>query len=106
MSSGRLAAIDISAATNTTLYMPPSNIAGSLSVVVNVCNRNTTAIKYRIALLDGAIGTLSEEDYIEYDVEVKGNGLVRSGGIMMALGDVLVVYSDNSNVSFQAWGES
>lgn len=102
--SGRLGAVDVTAGENTTLYAVPTGIRGSLEVVVNVCNRNESPIKYRLALMDGVVGTLSEEDYIEYDIEVAANGLVRSGGITMSVGDVLAVYANKSNVSFQAWG--
>jgi len=105
MSSGRVGAVSVSATTNTTLFTVPSSTGGSLEIVVNVCNRNATAITYRLALLNGAIGTLANEDYIEYGVEVAGYGLVRSGGIVMAVGDVLVVYSDTANVTFQAWSK-
>ena len=58
-----------------------------------------------MAVLTDSVETLVDEDYIEYDVEVEPNGLTRSGGILMAYGDILVARSDSSNVTVQAWSK-
>ncbi len=101
-SSGRLGAVDVTGGVNTTLYTVPSTLAGSIEVTVLVCNRNDSDVKIRVAGLDGAIATLSNEDYIEYDVTLKPHGVFERSGIDMARSEVLGVYSDKSNVTFQA----
>lgn len=104
--TGRIGAADLSAGTHTTIFTVPTGEPGTVKVTVAVCNRNDKdSVKIRLAVLDGAIGTLSDEDYIEYNVEIKPNGVLQRQGLLMAVGDVLGAYSNRSNVTVQAWGE-
>jgi len=102
MASGRLGAADLVSATNTLIYTVP---ATTLSVVnISVCNRNTTEIKVRIAHVDGAIGTLINEDYIEYDTVIQPNSVLERTGIVMKATHTIIAYSDTNNVSVQVHG--
>jgi len=101
MTSGRLAAVDIAAGVNTSLYTTPE--AKPMEVTVNIANRNDKDVIIRLALLDGAIGTLDGSDYIEYDVTIRAKGLIERSGIQMSPHQSLVGYSDTGNVSFQVW---
>jgi len=102
MATGRLGASDLTAAVNTTIYtVSASTIA---TVNINVCNRNATSVTVRLAHLDGAIGTLADEDYIEYDVTIPANGVLERTGIVMAATHSIMAYSPNSNVSVSIWG--
>lgn len=102
MASGRLGAINLSATTNTLVYTVP---ASTLSIVnVNIANRNSTSIVVRLAHLNGAIGTIANEDYIEYDVTILGNGILERTGIVMAATHTIVAYSDTANVSVHVHG--
>ncbi|KKN73938.1 hypothetical protein LCGC14_0395030 [marine sediment metagenome] len=102
MASGRLGAVDLSATTNTSIYTVP---ASTVAVVnVNVCNRNASAIVIRLMHLNGAIGTLAVEDYIEYDVTIAANGVLERTGIVMAATHVIGAYSDTANVTVQVHG--
>jgi len=105
-STGRVDAADLAGGVNTTIFTVPSNTPGTLGVDVNICNRTTGTIEYRLAVLDGAVATLADEDYIEYNIEVEAKGVARSCGILMAVGDVLVAYSNKSGVTVQAWAEN
>jgi hypothetical protein len=102
MSSGRLGAVDILATTNTAIYSVPSGKVATVNI--NVCNRNAAEIAIRLAVLDGAIGTLANEDYIEYDVPMFDNGVLERTGIVISDGQTVVAYSDTANVSVQVWG--
>lgn len=102
MASGRLGAVDISATTNTSLYVVPASTVATVNV--SIANRNASAVVIRLAHLNGAIGTLANEDYIEYDVTIPANGVLERSGIVMATTHSLVGYSDTANVSFQVWG--
>jgi len=102
MASGRLGAVDLAATTNTLVYtVPASKIA---TVNISIANRNASAIVIRLAHLNGAIGTLANEDYIEYGVTIAANGVLERTGIVMAATHTIVAYSDTANVSVQAWG--
>ena len=101
MTSGRLAAVNISAGTNTLIYTVPGSKA--FSVTVNICNRNTTDAVIRLALVDGVLADLADEDYIEYNVVIKPGGLIVRDGIEMMNGQSLVGYSNKGNVSFTIW---
>jgi hypothetical protein len=100
MATGRLGTANLAAATNTTLYTCP---ADTFSVVsVSMCNRGNQACGMRIAVSDSA--TPTDAEYIEYDAEVGGKGVLERTGIVMQAGKFLVVRSSNANVSAVAFG--
>jgi len=102
MASGRLGAASLAATTNTSVYAVP---ASTVAVVnVSICNRNASEIVIRLMHLNGAIGTLAVEDYIEYDVTIPANGILERTGIVMAATHVIGAYSDTANVTVQVWG--
>jgi hypothetical protein len=100
MATGRLGANDIAAATNTTVYTVPSD---TFSVVtLSICNRGNQAVAVRVAVSAAATPTAAE--WIEYDTEVLGKGVLERTGIVMDAGRLLVVYSSGANVSAVAFG--
>ena len=102
MASGRLGAADLAATTNTSIYTVPASTVATVSV--NVVNRNATAVVIRLMHLNGAIGTLAVEDYIEYDVTLNAGGVLERTGIVMAATHVIGAYSDTANVTVQVYG--
>jgi len=102
MASGRLGAADLAATTNTSIYTVPASIVSIVNV--NICNRNASAIVVRLMHLNGAIGTLAVEDYIEYDETIAANGILERTGIVMAATHVIGAYSDTANVTVQVHG--
>jgi hypothetical protein len=100
MATGRLGANDLAAATNTTVYTVPSD---TFSVVtLSICNRGNQAVAIRVAVSAAATPTAAE--WIEYDTEVLGKGVLERTGIVMEGGRLLVVYSSAANVSAVALG--
>jgi len=100
MATGRLGANDLTAATNTTVYTVP---ADTFSVVsLSICNRGNQAVAIRVAVSAAATPTAAE--WIEYDTEVLGKGVLERTGIVMDAGRLLVVYSSGANVSAVAFG--
>jgi len=102
MAWGRLGAQDLAVTTNTTVYTVPANLRATVNV--NVCNRNAVAVVIRLMHLDGAIGGLADEDYIEYDVTLAANGTLERTGIPMTAGHVIGAYSDTADVTVQVYG--
>lgn len=102
MASGRLGAVDLAATTNTLVHTGTASKITTCSV--NFANRNASSITVRLAHLNGAIGTLANEDYIEYDVTILPNGVLERTGIVLAAAHTIVAYSDTANVSVQVWG--
>lgn len=100
MPTGRLGANDLAAATNTTVYTVPSD---TFSVVtLSICNRGNQAVAVRVAVSAAASPTAAE--WIEFDTEVLGKGVLERTGIVMDAGRLLVVYSSGANVSAVAFG--
>lgn len=100
MATGRLGTADLAAATNTSVYTVPSS---TFSVVtLSICNRNTTPITARVSV--SSTSTPAADEYIEYDVQVLGNGVLERTGIVMDTGKILVVRSSGTNVSAVAYG--
>lgn len=100
MATGRLGAQDLAAATNTTLYTCPSDTFAVVSV--SLCNRANQATNIRMAIASSA--TPGAAEWIEYDTELLGKGVLERTGIVMDAGKVLVVYSNQANVSAVAFG--
>lgn len=92
-----------SASTNTTLYTVPSSTQAVVSTIF-VCNRGTSAAKYRIAVRpDGA--SISAQHYAFYDVELAANATTAiTTGITLGDTDVVTVYSNSASLAFSAFG--
>lgn len=99
---GRLGAQALAATTDTTLYTCPAT--RKATVTVSLCNRSSTATTVRLALADGALGTLANEDYLEYDVELAGNGTLERDRITVAAGHTIIVRAGAATVSAVAFG--
>ena len=90
--------------TDTALYTVPANTFTAVSTI-NVCNCEAAAATFRIAHVDGAIGTVQFEDYIAYDENIQPSG-TSTYNIKMAMeaADTILVRSSSVTVAFQAWG--
>lgn len=100
MATGRLGASDLAAATNTTVYTVPADTFAVVSL--SICNRGNQAVAVRVAVASAATPTNAE--YIEYDTEVLGKGVLERTGIVMDTGKLLVVWSNAANISAVAFG--
>lgn len=100
MATGRLGASDLAAATNTTVYTVPADTFAVVSL--SLCNRGNQAVAVRVAVASAATPTNAE--YIEYDTEVLGKGVLERTGIVMDAGKILVVWSNAANISAVAFG--
>jgi hypothetical protein len=99
-----LGQVNPSATTATTLYTVPSAKTAVISTIV-IANLSTSAATYRIAIRVGA-ATLSNEDYIAYDVALSANdSTALTLGITLAATDVVTVYASSANVAFNAFGD-
>ena len=63
MTLGRLAAVSLSAATNTLLYTVPPR-SGIFQGTVNVANKNAVDVTIRLALVHGVLTDLGTADWI------------------------------------------
>lgn len=100
MANGRLGAADIAASTNTSLYTVPVDTFSVVSL--SLCNRGNQAVNVRVAVASASTPTNAE--WIEYDTELLGKGVLERTGIVMDAGKILVVYSNAANVSAVAMG--
>jgi|TARA_B110000967_G_C18659263_1_gene447325 hypothetical protein len=95
MATGRLAAADISAATNTTVYDTP---AATYTVAsVTICNRGATASNISIAIADVATPLVGE--YIEFETVLLSKNVLERTGIVLAATQKIVVLSSQASVS-------
>lgn len=99
---GRLGAKSLSAGSPVELYAVPTG--RKATVTVNFCNRASTDTAVRLAMVDGEIGSLAVEDYIECDSPLFGSGRLERERITVRAGHTLVVSSSAANVSAVCWG--
>lgn len=100
MSTGRIGKADLLAGTNTTIYTVPTDTFTVASV--SFCNRNSQAVAVRLAI--ASTSTPTDAEWIEYDAEVPGRGVLERTGLVMQAAKLLVVRSSASNVSAVAFG--
>lgn len=97
--SGLLGKNDLLAGALTEIYQVP---AGTITAAtINVCNRNASPCIINVALSDGPP---TNADYIEYNLELCGSGVIERTGIILSDGQTINVRSDVANVSAQVWG--
>ncbi len=97
----RLGASAPSATTDTSLYQVPTG--KQATVGVSVCNRSTAGT-FRLALVDGAIGSVANEDYVEYDAPLGANESLHLGPFPVNAGTSFLVRASTANFSFVAVG--
>ena len=99
MASGKLGSADLAATTDTLLFT-----AGATPQTFNVrfANRNTTAVKIRVAI--GTGGAPAVADYVDYDVTIQPNGILEDTGLVCSSGEKVWARSDTANVSVRAHG--
>jgi hypothetical protein len=98
-----LGQVSPSATTATTAYTVPSASSAVISSIV-VTNLNQANIKIRIAVRPAG-AALETKHYILYDDTLTATATESLKiGITMAATDVLTVYSDTANVSFNVFG--
>jgi len=100
MANGKLGANALTAATNTTVYTCP---ADHFSVVsVNFTNRNTQARNVRIALAD--TDSPSTAEWVEYDTELIGNGVLERTGFVLSAGQKIVAFANSTDTNCVVYG--
>jgi len=100
----RLGATVVTANTNTALY----TVAASTSAIVSeltVCNIGSSQRTFRIAHVDGAIGSVANADYKFYDAVIDANtSLMLNPGYTMAATHTLLVRANHAEVVFSCSG--
>ena len=100
MPTGRLGAVDLVAATNTSVYTVP---ATTFSVVtLSICNRGSTAATLRVSV--SALAIPANNEFIEFDTSLAPKGVLERTGIVLDAGKFLVVNSNVSSVTAVAYG--
>ena len=100
----RLGATTVTADTDTALFQAARK-SRPPAVEFTVCNRGTTQLKFRVAIVDGAITSVADEDYKFYDATLaaKATFTIKPGWILPATFSILV-RSDSTDASFSASG--
>ena len=100
MATGKLGSADMSAATLTTVYTTPADTF--TIATVSFCNRGNSAVAVRLAL--SATETPADDEWLEFDAEILGKGVLERTGIVLDATKNLVVYSSAANVTAVAFG--
>lgn len=91
------------ATTDTTLYTVGAATSSVVSTLT-VCNRNTAATTFRVAVRPAGAG-LANQHYIYYDAPLAGNATFAATiGLTLATTDVVTVRSASGLVSFSLFG--
>jgi len=101
MASGLKGSTQPGANTDTTIY----TVSGSACVVnISACNTHASnADPIEIYVVPSG-SSKSIMHAIEKDVELAAKGVIERTGIVMGIGDFIVVNSGNATTSFNVWG--
>jgi len=102
MATGKLAGVDISAATVTNIYQVPDDPAVFAVATVSICNRGSVACTIQLAIGDTCPPTVTA--YIEYETTLTANGVLERTGIVLAPGQYITGRSSAANVTFAVYG--
>lgn len=86
--------------TNAVIYTVPANTFAV--VTVNVTNRSADARNVRIGL--AAADTPTNAEWIEYDSELIGNGVLERSGIVLDADKRIVAYANSTDISVMVYG--
>ncbi len=101
----RLGATVVTANTDTALYTIPADHEAIVKTIV-VCNIGSTVRTFRIAVVDGAIGTVSNEDYLFYDVTIGANdSLLITATLGLIATHTILVRANHAEVVFSCFGD-
>ena len=105
MANGILGSADLSANTETAIYLVP---ASTFSVAtVSICNKNSSSITVRLAVAktdpDG-LTLPAADDYLEYETEVLANGVLERTGIVIDASRQIYARSSTANTSVMVYG--
>lgn len=101
MATGRLGAVNLTAATDTLLYTVP---AGTFTVAtVSIVNRSNSAITVRVGVSTSTT-IIGVTDYIEYETEIMPKGVLERTGLVIDAGKSILVRSSTANVTAMAFG--
>ena len=98
---GRLGAWDLLSGVNQAVYV--NNYTDAAVVSVSICNRNHLATSICIANTTSETSPANAE-WVEYDVEILGKGVLERTGIVVSPNHFLVVRSSLPNVNAVVWG--
>jgi hypothetical protein len=92
-----------SATTLTDFYTVASLTTAVISSMV-ICNQNSTTITFRIKIAPGGVVDATAHA-IYYDMPLLANdSYLITGGLVMASGDIMRIFSSDVNVSFTMFG--
>lgn len=98
---GILASETLNANTYTSIYGPSTDTFGV--VTINICNKNSSAIRVRIALAtDPNIPAAGE--YLEYETEILANGVLERSGVVIDNGRTVYAHSTQANTDVVVYG--
>lgn len=95
MPSGRLGAVDLSAATDTTVYTVPIGRLSSFNVCF--CNRGSTPATIRLSISSSAAPISSE--YLEFEASLPAFGVLERGGLIAESGRFIIARSSIASVN-------
>jgi glucose-6-phosphate dehydrogenase assembly protein OpcA len=93
------------ATTATALYTVPSSTSSVISSI-SIANLAATSATFRLIVQkSGETSTITDKQYIGYDITVGGSDTtIITVGLTLATGDVVKVYASTATVAFQAFG--
>lgn len=100
---GRLGVGSTDGTNHVTIYSCPTGRRASVNI--NLCNTNTTgSCDLKVAIVDGGLGDLVDEDYIEYGFSLAPSDAMERTGCHLKAGETVLVWSDKPDLMVRVHG--
>lgn len=104
---GRLAALDVAGLTSAAVSVYQVPALRKATVGINIVNRSGSAAQMRLAITSGAIGTLADSDWLEFDASIPAKEPLERTGITLRSGQSVVIGNSTGTfptVNCVVWG--
>jgi len=100
MATGILGTADLQATSNTVVYTVPNETFSVVSI--NITNRSSLSRNIRLATAE--TDSPSNAEWIEFDSELLGSGVLERSGIVLDAGKRVIAFSDSADVNVVVYG--
>ena len=102
MASGRLAAVNPTSLTQTTVYTVPA--ANFTVLTINVYNQGSSSTTVDLSVVDTSSTAPALKDYIERATVLPPGAQIERTGIVLSAGQTIKVYVSGASVAVASWG--
>lgn len=97
MAHGRFAAVELAASIDSLVWTVPNGVVATVNI--NVCNKTDVIVPVSVAVVDGPLTSLSDEDWIIFECPLAAKDVIEKFGVAVNEGQTIVARADIAGVN-------